>query len=55
MHGAGCPIVGDLVYEESLGKTQEGAVNQEEGKAADDPGSESFDDHLVILCLPFSR
>ena len=55
MYGAGSPVVGDLVYEESLGKTQEEAVNQEQDKAADDPGSDSFDDHLVILCSPFSR
>ena len=30
MHGAGSPVVGDLVYEDAPKKTQEGAVNQEE-------------------------
>ena len=55
MYGTGSPVVGDLVYEELLGEKQEEAVNQGEDKAADDPGSDSFDDRLVILCSPFSR
>ena len=55
MYGARSPIVGDLVYDEPPKKTQKEPVNQEEDEAADDPGSDSFDDRLVALCSLFSR
>ena len=55
MYGARSPIVGDLVYDEPPKKTQKEPVNQEEDEAADDLGSDSFDDRLVALCSLFSR
>jgi len=51
VYGAGCPVVGDLVYEEPPKKIQEGAVDQEEDEAADDSGSDSFGDRLVMLIV----
>lgn len=67
MHGAGSPVVGDLVYEDAPKKTQEGAVNQEEivnqeeavnqkeGNVTDGSGLDPFGGHLIILCSSFSR
>lgn len=67
MHGAGSPVVGDLVYEDAPKKTQEGAVNQEEivnqeeavnqkeGNVTDGSGLNPFGGHLIILCSSFSR
>jgi len=54
-YGAGSPVVGDLVYEEPPKKIQEEAVNKEETEVADDLGSDTSNDHSIILCSPFSR
>lgn len=51
IYGAGSPVVGDLVYDEPPKKIQEGVVNQEEDETVDDPGSDSFDHHLVMLTV----
>ena len=48
-HGAGSPVVGDLVYDEPPKKMQEGK------EEADDAGPGSFCDRSAVLCSPFLR
>jgi len=55
IHGAGTPVVGDLVYEELPKKTEEEAVNQEGDEEVDDPGLDCFGDNPTISRSPFSR
>ena len=49
LYGAGSPVVGDLVFEEPLKKPQEEAVKQEEDEGADDPGTDPFNNHCMVL------
>ena len=49
LYGAGSPVVGDLVFEEPLKKPQEEVVKQEEDEGADDPGTDPFNNHWMVL------
>lgn len=45
VYGARSPVIGDLVYEELPKKTQE------EDEAADGPGTDPLDGHLIIVLI----